>query len=480
MAVESDLDFAFQLQVQEAMNASASLQPSSSLSSSSTPQFNLHDDNVSEVGYAHLLAEEIARFEQESSDRELVEAEVKKMRYDLDLRIHDEIFARDVLRVSDVEWNNTGDYFQRPYGEGSSTAAATAANAGTFRLYFKGLVSEETVGGLKTTLAGIGVAICDLRDDLVFELRKPLVGCETSSEVAEVKALIEGLNTALTLGLNRVTICCDNNSVYQCVTGKGQQRQGKVATLLDQVTLLQRKFTYCNPSFVAQNDFKFAFKLATDAIVSQVNWTAESDRGKNVIDTCVICLEDTDVARMFSVDGCLHHYCFSCMKQHVEMKLLQGMLPKCPHEGCQSMLKIESCKKFLTSELYDIMCRRIKEASIPASERVYCPYPRCSALMSKNEVLVNANAFAGPQQAGARICTKCHGLFCLNCMVPWHSNMTCHDYKMFNPYPCAEDCKAEISCNKASMAPVCEMQPHGRTCRRLLPHLLQVLYSIPL
>ncbi|KAA8549496.1 hypothetical protein F0562_001180 [Nyssa sinensis] len=143
---------------------------------------------------------------------------------------------------------------------------------------------------------------------------------------------------------------------------------------------------------------------------------------------------------MFSVDGCQHRYCFSCMKQHVEMKLLQGMLPKCPHEGCHSVLKIKSCKKFLTSELYVSMSQRIKEASIPATEKVYCPYPRCSALMSKSEVLGKAaNAYAGAQQTGAQKCTKCSGLFCLNCKVPWHSNMTCYDYKKLNPYSCVGD-----------------------------------------
>ncbi|KAA8549497.1 hypothetical protein F0562_001181 [Nyssa sinensis] len=217
---------------------------------------------------------ELQKRQQEDSDRERAEAEMKRMRDDLDRRIHDGIFARDLLAVPDEEWKKTGDYFQRPYGEGSSTAVA--ANANTFRLYFKGLVSKETVGGVTKTFAGIGVAICDLRDDLIFELRKPLVGCEASSEVVEVKALIEGLNTALTLGLNRVTIFCDDKSLYRCVTGKGKQRQGKVATLLDQLTLLQRKFTYCKAYFVAQKDIKFAFKLAKDATVSQVNRTAES------------------------------------------------------------------------------------------------------------------------------------------------------------------------------------------------------------
>ncbi|KAA8535031.1 hypothetical protein F0562_030034 [Nyssa sinensis] len=101
----------------------------------------------------------------------------------------------------------------------------------------------------------------------------------------------------------------------------------------------------------------------------------------------VICLEATNVGQMFSVDDCLHHFCVSCMKQHVEVKLFHGMLPKCPQDGCTSELKMDSCRKFLTPKLIEIMSQRIREASIPVSEKVYCPYPKCAALMPKSEVL---------------------------------------------------------------------------------------------
>ncbi|XP_059660613.1 E3 ubiquitin-protein ligase RSL1-like [Cornus florida] len=444
-AIDSDLDIAFKLQMQEAMNASLSLQPSSSSSSSLSsqpPQVHLpedDDDDVTGSVLAHFLAEEIDRFEQERSDREQVEAEMRRMRDDIDRQMHDQIFARDLLGVPEEEWINTGDHFHRPYGEG--TSAAGEANAETFRLYFKGLVSEETVGGEKKVLASIGVAICGLRNDPIFEFRKPLGGCETSGESAEVEALIEGLNAAVTLGLKRVTIYCDDNTLFQYLTGQGRPRQCNIAALVEQVTLLRRKFTCCNSSLVAQNDIKFAFELARDAIVSQITRPAENSHGKNLIEICVICTEDTDVTQMFWIDYCLHRYCFSCMKQHVEVKLHQGMLPKCPHEGCKSLLKIESCRKFLTSELYDIMSQHIKEASIPATDKVYCPNPRCSALMSKIEMIGSAiNVFAGAQ-VGARKCAKCGGFFCVNCKVAWHNNMTCYDYKRLNPYPCEEDAK---------------------------------------
>lgn len=151
-------------------------------------------------------------------------------------------------------------------------------------------------------------------------------------------------------------------------------------------------------------------------------------------ESCVICLEERDVGRFFSVDGCNHRYCFSCMKQQVKANLQRGMVPKCPHEGCNLELKIPSCEKFLPPELLDIMTELIKEASIPVTQKIYCPYPKCSALMSKSALVCD-------DSCGAAVCTKCRGHFCINCKVPWHSNITCSEYKESNPVPIVEDAK---------------------------------------
>ncbi|GFZ20494.1 zinc finger (C3HC4-type RING finger) family protein [Actinidia rufa] len=89
-----------------------------------------------------------------------------------------------------------------------------------------------------------------------------------------------------------------------------------------------------------------------------------------------------------------------------------------------------------------IMSHCKEESSITASDKIYCPYPRCSALMSKAEVLVKAHS------GGSSKCKICHGLFCVNCKVPWHNDMSCHAYKSSNPYPCAEDTKLKSLATK--------------------------------
>lgn len=226
------------------------------------------------------------------------------------------------------------------------------------------------------------------------------------------------------------------------VSGQWSAKQRKISALINQVSDLKEKFTYCQPSLVARKDIKFAFKLAREAIVSQVSKAAESGGSRNANETCVICLEDTNISQIFSIDDCMHRYCFSCMKQHVEVKLLHGMLPTCPHEECKTELKIDSCSKFLTPRLIEIMSQHLKEASIPVTEKVYCPYPKCSALMSKREVLeYSKSALVGAERSGVRKCIKCSGHFCIDCKVPWHNNMTCADYKRRNPYPQQEEAK---------------------------------------
>ncbi|XP_022756079.1 uncharacterized protein LOC111303867 [Durio zibethinus] len=452
-SLESDLDLAFRLQLQEALSASLSLQTSQPPDQpSAPPEPPLQNDTV-----FSLTSQELSKLQQESLDHKRFLLETQKLKEDLARRVHDEKFARRIASIPEDQWAEWGDCFERPFGEGCSKQLrleeTDSENEGfdvasddeddecEFRIYFKGLISEEKVENEKSNYAGVGVAICDFRDNLILEIKKPLIGVGLSKQAAELKALIEGLNAALSLELNRVQFCCDYYPIYQYVTRRWPSKQRKISILVNQVILLQGKFTYCSPILVARKDIKYVFKLAREAIVSQIIGPIEQNHGKTVKENCVICLEDTDFGSMFSVDGCMHRYCFSCMKQHVEVKLLLGIVPKCPHEGCKSELIVDSCRKFLTSKMIEILKQRIKEASVPVTEKIYCPYPRCSALMSRSEVSEYAKDALGVERSGVRKCLKCHGLFCINCKAPWHSNMTCQDFKRKNPHPPAEDLK---------------------------------------
>ncbi|KAF5200006.1 RING/U-box protein [Thalictrum thalictroides] len=207
-----------------------------------------------------------------------------------------------------------------------------------FEVRVKGPDDAKTIA---VSIAAIGAALCDPQDNLILDIQKPLDGDWAPGHLqlkVELNALVENYNEVVIQRREDSNTC-----------GSGE-------------------------------DIKFAFRLEID---SQITRSAESCCAMNLKETCSICLEDTDVGQMFVIDGCLHCYCQSRLRKHVEAKLRLGMVmvPRCPHEGCKTQLDIPIYKKL------DIMNRRIKESSIHVTKRLYCPYPRCSELMSKSEVL---------------------------------------------------------------------------------------------
>lgn len=208
-AVDSDLDFAFDLQLEEAIKASLFLQhqPSTSTSAAAPVVKPQQKEEALDV-----LSDELLKLDQELSDQAISEREFRKLKDDLDLRLHDHRLALEISRMSDDEWDDWGDNFERPFGEGSSKGGSKEI----FRVYFKGLVEAQFPDG--NLLGGIGVAICDSRDDLLFELRKPLVATGTNRRSAEIRALIEGLNAALELRLQRLVFYCDFHPIFNYVS----------------------------------------------------------------------------------------------------------------------------------------------------------------------------------------------------------------------------------------------------------------------
>lgn len=224
LAAESDHDFAYNLQLEEAMRLSLASQSSSS---NQQFRFDLPNDTVSDTCVSLRLADdEIERFKLEQRDREQVEAEMKRQRDDLARRMHDLAFARDLLAVPEDQWMDTGNDIHHPYSNGDGNGdGSMAINDANFKVQCKGLVSEEVVGGVRTVVGGIGVAIFGWSAEIpVFEMKKGLDADEMTGNVAvdrgvaELRAVIEGLNAADALGLKSLTIFCDDSAVYQCVS----------------------------------------------------------------------------------------------------------------------------------------------------------------------------------------------------------------------------------------------------------------------
>ncbi|KAG2598891.1 hypothetical protein PVAP13_5KG385707 [Panicum virgatum] len=111
------------------------------------------------------------------------------------------------------------------------------------------------------------------------------------------------------------------------------------------------------------------------------------------------------------------------MKEHVRVKLLHGMLPACPRIGCTTKLTVEGSKALVLPPLLEIMAQRIQKRQIPEGDRIYCPYPKCSALMSLSEVQGSCSSKYShggrtSKDAALRKCVRCGGSLCTRCKVP--------------------------------------------------------------
>uniref|UniRef100_A0A2P2J5S8 RNase H type-1 domain-containing protein n=1 Tax=Rhizophora mucronata TaxID=61149 RepID=A0A2P2J5S8_RHIMU len=218
--LDFDVDYAFNLQMQEAISASLTLHPSP-LGNEVVPG--------DEVDYLGFLLEDIVRLERERLDFEPTDDLLREIKEDLDRRIHDQNFAREILNIPDDQWQKYGDNYHRPYGTtGASSSSSSSSystevsnfamlNSETFKLYCKGVMSDERVKDRNVVVGGVGVAICDSRDNLIFEVSKASeVG--VGEGIVEIGALIEGLNSALCLDLKKVTFFCDDYMIYQYVS----------------------------------------------------------------------------------------------------------------------------------------------------------------------------------------------------------------------------------------------------------------------
>lgn len=265
--------------------------------------------------------------------------------------------------------------------------------------------------------------------------------------IVEVMALMEGLDAALGLGIRSVTIVTGYRPLYNHMLGIWRPSGRNLADMINQVLSLRRKFDQCEISLVEPSQVSYVVKLATDSLTVLITKARAANANMAKTENCTICMEDTDITKIHVVEGCAHRFCFSCMKEHVKVKLLNGMLPACPQDGCTTKLTVEGSKIFLSPRLLGIMVQRVREGQIPPNQKVYCPYPKCSALMSLREVMhpmqASSSNYTAADAATLRKCVKCRGSFCINCKVPWHDRMTCYDYKRRYPHARPEDAKLQ-------------------------------------
>nr|AVY91762.1 IBR domain containing [Saccharum hybrid cultivar SP80-3280] len=438
----SDLDLAFQLQVAEAIQASLR-SPNAAASSSSSqagPVLPVPEPS-SDAAYAFAVqAADLARAEQDRRDAEACRAAQARGAASARIAAHDALFARDLAAIPEEQWAHDGDYFERP---------VDSSPRPLFRVFSKGMASRDVVGprNRDPSVAVLAVAVCRTQGGVVLRIQKPVERFVGGRMIVEVMALMEGLDAALGLGIRSVTVVTAYRPLYNHMLGIWRPSGKKLADMMNQVLSVRRKFDQCEVSLVEPSQVSYVVKLATDSLTLQIAKALAANASKEKRESCAICMEDTDITKIHVVEGCTHRFCFSCMKEHVKVKLLNGTLPACPQEGCATKLSVEGSRVFLSPRLLEIMVQRMREGQIPPSQKIYCPYPKCSALMSLGEVIhpmqESSSRYTAADAATLRKCVKCRGSFCLSCKVPWHDGMSCYEYKMRYPHARPEDAKLQ-------------------------------------
>ncbi|XP_019087924.1 PREDICTED: uncharacterized protein LOC104726689 [Camelina sativa] len=299
----------------------------------------------------------------------------------------------------------------------------------TYRLNSKGLVSEELIKDDTVLVVGLGWSLCDSHDNTKLEINKALRKQKLAHpEAAELAAIIHGFESAFELGVKNIQFFCHDSNILAYVTRKATPKESIVAKLLEQVFRLQTRFTSCQAlAAVSRDDINSVIMLAKYAIASQTRWC----EGDTEYESCPVCYAYVSPNDKFEVRGCFHRIFVTCMRKPFSSEqLLRGNTAICPYPDCENDLVPEDCRGFADANAITLMIQRKKEKAIPIKDRVYCPNPSCSFLMSDLDLVRNNN----PQQSEARKCMECGLSFCKKCHVPWHYKKTCDEFKMSESY----------------------------------------------
>ncbi|CAK7336379.1 unnamed protein product [Dovyalis caffra] len=148
------------------------------------------------------------------------------------------------------------------------------------------------------------------------------------------------------------------------------------------------------------------------------------EAGESSLSFCEICAERKESDQMFKTESCVHSFCNDCISRHVATKVQDSFrIVTCPGLNCRAVLELDACRPVLTRGVIDLWEEALCEEVIDASQRFYCPFKDCSAL------LVDDNEGEAIRESE---CPFCHRLFCAQCYVPWHSGIECEEFLRLN------------------------------------------------
>ncbi|XP_030519235.2 E3 ubiquitin-protein ligase RSL1-like [Rhodamnia argentea] len=161
-------------------------------------------------------------------------------------------------------------------------------------------------------------------------------------------------------------------------------------------------------------------------IMDPVETGVRKDGGESSERFCEICAERKEAKEMFgNRTVCSHVFCSLCVTRHVETKVRDNVTAiRCPGMECEGVLQIDSCRQILPENVLCMWEKSLCEAMFLESQKFYCPFKNCSALLIKDcddEKVIRESE-----------CPYCHRLFCAECGVPWHAGVSCEEFQSLN------------------------------------------------
>ncbi|KAG5613872.1 hypothetical protein H5410_013696 [Solanum commersonii] len=164
-------------------------------------------------------------------------------------------------------------------------------------------------------------------------------------------------------------------------------------------------------------------RIGTEEVLIEISDDEIEILSNNSNFICEICIDEKPMTENFQIMGCNHSYCNQCTVNYIASKLQQN-IPQisCPVLGCNGNYEPYYCRSILPKQVFDRWGDVLCEMMIMDSEKLYCPYKNCFALLIheiREKYMVNSHSK----------CPECKKLFCANCKVPWHKGISCEEFK---------------------------------------------------
>ncbi|XP_031499569.1 uncharacterized protein LOC116263893 isoform X1 [Nymphaea colorata] len=252
-----------------------------------------------------------------------------------------------------------------------------------------------------------------------FSSRKQIGGLSDENkrnDVADLMALV-------------APVACSRIRWWRCValcigSKDGSRHQEACTILMDAIDLMLIAIVSC----VLVYDYRTRKRAALPPNRSDVTDSGNSSQ----VFFCNVCMERKRVEKSFKIQDCGHEFCSECIIEHVKVKIGENStIVWCMEVGCQSQIYLESCQRILNAELLEKWSMMISESLILPSQKFYCPFKNCSALLwddtEGREVIREAE------------CPYCWRLFCAQCKVGWHAGMSCSEFQTMRNWLAGKD-----------------------------------------